>query len=322
MDKTHAKHTRFLAAALTAVLLLGMLPGCGAPQLEAVELAGAAGELDVHAQAVLTLTAQPEGASLEGVVICCEDETVARVENGVLHTLAPGTTAVYAQNADGTVQSDRLVIHVVDMEARAQLEDAVHHLSEAIGAIGEVTLASGPFIEAARTAYDAAPVEVRALLPNAGALFAAEEQLAQLQAKEQERLAAERAEQERLAKEKAEQERLAKEKAEKERLAKEQAAKEAAEKARQEAERQAAEEKKRQEEASKPAITVIVLAYLCERDHTYHRTDENSPEHWEYLNALGDIGYYYLPGEFVKSSREYAREHGYKPCPLCMAGCS
>ena len=64
------------------------------------------------------------------------------------------------------------------------LESAAKEISDAIAAIGAVTLDSGAAIDAAQAAFDAAPAEVQALVANAGDLAAAKESLSGLRVNE------------------------------------------------------------------------------------------------------------------------------------------
>lgn len=304
---------------LILALLVGCLTGCGAPQLESLELTLAETELDIAQTVTLQLTGSPDDAGLEGIVYRTEDAAVLVISEDAVKTGSPGQTVIWAENQDGSIQSNRIQVTVIDKQQEAENKAAAQKLQKAIESIGTVTLESESTILDVRQQYDQADKAVRSLVTNSAALTSAEKSLKEqkqaAQKAEQERLAAEKAEQERLAAEKAEQERLAAEQAERERQAAAQAEQERL--AQEQAEQERQEEEQVEEESS--GMRYLIGCYITEKDHRYHYTDRcPGPGGLSgFMNQYYGGTPYYSREEFISSDKETAESMGYEACDYC-----
>lgn len=151
---------RLLILMLAAALTLS-LTACGKSE------AATAVDEQISAIGTVTLDSERAIAAAEAALAGLSENDAKQVEGKDALTAA---RAAYEQ--------------MVQEEEARQLEAAAKQVSDAIAAIGAVTLDSEGAIEAAQAAYDAAPSEVQALVGNFGDLDTARNTLSQLRADE------------------------------------------------------------------------------------------------------------------------------------------
>ena len=114
----------------------------------------------------------------------CQSRAASKTQKLIeqLDVSAPdGEAVAQAREAyDALTQEERDSLENADKLLEAEIHYRANEVDAAIGALGEVTLESGPSIEAARQAYDALDKDSRALVGGLSTLKAAEEKYHQL----------------------------------------------------------------------------------------------------------------------------------------------
>ena len=117
----------YLITALFAFCLLSETPTIS---VEALQFSDISGKMDVNATQDVTLTVTPSNAELSSIKLHSSDENVITVEQGTaengqikctVHSIGEGTADIYAENANGTISSEKTSI-VVEDAARIEKE--------------------------------------------------------------------------------------------------------------------------------------------------------------------------------------------------------
>lgn len=116
---------------LAALMLFSVLTGCGAKETSSepdeitqLELTAVTRQITLEIPKVNTgcISVDSKNFTKDDVVFVSTDESIATVDFGgidedgihyVIYSHAPGTATVYAQNQDGTIKSDEIVVNVV-----------------------------------------------------------------------------------------------------------------------------------------------------------------------------------------------------------------